>query len=276
MAILGGIEAGGTKFVCGIGSGPEDLVSEAFPTGTPEETMERVARFFRGKQVRAIGVGSFGPVDLRTGSITATPKLTWRNFELARAIRERTGAAVVLDTDVNAAALGEHRWGGAQGVENFLYLTVGTGIGGGAMLNGQLVHGLEHPEMGHVRIPHDLEADPFRGNCPSHGDCLEGLASGAAMAARWGMPGAQLGDDHPGWELEARYLGLGIVNWICTLSPERIIMGGGVMRHGGLLAMVREQAGALLNGYVQVPAIVGPGLGDRSGVLGALALAARL
>lgn len=273
MPLSGGIEAGGTKFVCAVGTGPGDLITDEFPTGTPDRTIDRVAAFFEDKRVASIGVGSFGPIDLRTGLITSTPKLAWRNFDLATAIRKVTGAAVVLDTDVNAAALGEHRWGAAQNLDTFLYLTVGTGIGGGAMVNGNLLHGLSHPEMGHLRIPHDFAADPFTGNCPSHGDCLEGLASGVAMATRWGVPGADLAADHPGWNLEAQYLALGVVNWICTLSPQRIIIGGGVMRHVELLAMIRDKVRDLLNGYIEMPEIVLPALGHRAGVLGAIALA---
>lgn len=277
MAVVGGVEAGGTKFICGVGTGPGDLVTEEFPTAGPAETIRKVAAFFRNAfgagQVHSIGVGSFGPVDLQTGFITSTPKLAWRNFDLVGAIGETTGASVVLDTDVNAAALAEHRWGAARGLHTFLYLTVGTGIGGGAMVNGKLLHGLLHPEMGHIRIPHDLRADPFAGNCPSHGDCLEGLASGVAMAARWRSTGLDLPPDHPAWELEAHYLALGLVNWICTLSPEQIVMGGGVMRRAELFPLIRRKVETLLNGYVKSPGIVPPKLGEKAGILGALALA---
>lgn len=274
MGPVGGIEAGGTKFVCGVGTGPLDLVSEEFPTQGPASTIQRVAAFFeRRARVEVIGVGSFGPLNLRTGRITTTPKLKWRNFDLSAAIRAATGSAVVLDTDVNAAALAEHHWGAARGLENFLYLTVGTGIGGGGMMNGRLMHGMLHPELGHIRVPHDLSLDPFPGNCPSHTDCLEGLASGAAMAARWESPGAQLPASHPAWDLEANYLALGLVNWICTLSPERIIIGGGVMRHTNLFTLIRTKVDALLNGYLQAPDILPPELGERAGVLGAMALA---
>ncbi|MDQ6760393.1 MAG: ROK family protein [Acidobacteriota bacterium] len=274
MGPVGGIEAGGTKFVCGVGTGPDDLLSEQFPTEGPASTMERVAAFFKKHpRVAVVGVGSFGPLNLRTGWITTTPKLNWRHFDLADTIRRVTGAAIVLDTDVNAAALAEHHWGAARGLDNFLYLTVGTGIGGGGMMNGRLMHGLLHPEFGHIRVPHDFSADPFPGNCPSHNDCLEGLASGAAISARWGAPGTQLPPSHPAWELEAHYLALGLVNWICTLSPERIIAGGGVMRQHCLFPLIRTKVDALLNGYLEAPAIVPPDLGQRAGVLGAIALA---
>jgi fructokinase len=182
---------------------------------------------------------------------------------------------------VNAAALGEMRWGSAQDVSSCVYLTVGTGIGGGAIVHGRLLHGMMHPEMGHIRIPHDLAADPFPGNCPFHGDCLEGLASGPAMQARWGMPGAELPADHPGWALEAHYLALAAANFLFTLSPARIILGGGVMQQPGLHERIREELSIILNRYIRVPQvlehmdqyIVPPGLGNRAGVLGSLALA---
>ncbi|HBY95719.1 MAG TPA: fructokinase, partial [Chloroflexi bacterium] len=159
--------------------------------------------------------------------------------------------------------------------------TIGTGIGGGGMVNDRLIHGLIHPEMGHIRIPHNRDADPYAGSCPYHGDCLEGMASGPALEGRWGQRGETLPPDHPAWPLEAHYLALGLVNFICTLSPQRIVMGGGVMKAPGLFPMVRQKVQALLNGYVQAPEIlerineyiVPPGLGDRAGVLGAIALA---
>jgi fructokinase len=277
MNIVGGIEAGGTKFVCGVGSGPDDLTTIEFPTTAPEETVERALDFFREYKVKRIGIGSFGPVDLNLSSpthgyITMTPKLAWRNFDLTGAIRRGTGADVLIDTDVNAAALGEQRWGSARGLDTFLYLTIGTGIGGGGMVNGRLMHGLLHPEMGHVRIPHDLKLDPYAGGCPSHGDCLEGLAAGPAIQARWGVKGVELPPEHPAWDLEANYLALGLANWIFTLSPQRIILGGGVMNQEGLYAKVRTRVDELINGYLQPPPIVAPGLANRSGILGSIAL----
>jgi fructokinase len=180
---------------------------------------------------------------------------------------------VAFDTDVNAAALGEHRWGAAQGLDTFAYVTVGTGIGGGGMAGGKLLHGLSHPEVGHVRIPHDLEADPFQGACPFHGDCWEGLASGPALEARWGVAPEEL-EDEAAWALEAHYLALGLVAVIAVLSPQRIVVGGGVMRRSRLLELVRAEVAMLLGGYVAAPELVPPALGARAGVLGALALAA--
>ncbi len=293
MPLWGGIEAGGTKTVCVIGTGPEDLrAEERFPTTTPAETIQRITRFFReqaGEEPpEAVGIGSFGPLDLdprsaRFGYITSTPKPGWAYTDLAGSLRQGLGLPVGLDTDVNAAALGEHRWGAARGLDDFVYLTIGTGIGGGAMVNGRLVHGLGHPEIGHIRVPHDRDLDPFDGCCPYHGDCLEGLASGPALEARWGQPGATLGEDHPAWPLEAEYLALGLVNLICILLPQRIIMGGGIMQQLQLFPLLRRRAQELLHGYLQAPRIleeideyiVPPALGDRAGVLGAIVLAQR-
>jgi fructokinase len=289
MGLYGGIEAGGTKFVCAVGSGPDDLqAEERFPTTTPEETIARAIEFFRAQQfpLLAVGIASFGPVDPNPasptfGHITTTPKPGWAHTDIVGAVRRALGVPVGFDTDVNGAALGEHRWGAAKGLDTFIYLTVGTGIGGGGMVNGRLIHGLMHPEMGHVRIPHDLAQDPFPGTCPYHGDCLEGLAAGPAIEQRWGRRGETLPHDHPAWPLEARYLALGLVNYIVTLSPQRIIIGGGVMEQPQLFPLVRREVQALLNGYLQVPAIledidgyiVPPALGRRAGVLGAIALA---
>src|SRR5579872_1424134 len=193
--MLGAIEAGGTKFVCGTGTGPHDLTTLQIPTTSPEETVGRAISILReqsGGRLDAIGIASFGPVDLHRdspayGCITNTPKPGWRDFDLAGALRRAFGVPVGFDTDVNGAALGEARWGAAQGIEDFVYLTVGTGIGGGAMVAGRIVHGVMHPEMGHIRVPRDPARDPFNGCCPYHGDCLEGLASGPAIRQRCGV-----------------------------------------------------------------------------------------
>jgi fructokinase len=283
MPCVGGIEAGGTKFVCAVGSRPDDLTVGEVPTTTPEETIKRTVEFFKTRKqpVSAIGIGSFGPIDPNPASptfgyITATPKLAWRNFNFAGAIREALGVKVAFDTDVNAAALGEFCWGAAQSLDDFLYLTVGTGIGGGGLANGRLMHGRTHPEMGHIRIPHDRVDDPFAGCCPYHGDCLEGLACAPAIRARWGQAGESLPDDHPAWNLEAQYLALGIASWICTLSPQRIVLGGGVLSRTNLYPLVQSKVAELLNGYVEAPEIVPPKLGSRAGVLGAVALALAL
>ena len=289
MSAYGGVEAGGTKFVCAVGSGPHDLgATTQFPTTTPDETIGRAVDFFRSQQVElaAIGIAAFGPVDLNAASptygyVTTTPKAGWAQTDLAGGIGRSLGVPVGFDTDVNGAALGEHRWGAAQGLDTFLYLTIGTGIGGGGMLGGKLMHGMIHPEMGHMRLSHDLETDPFSGICPYHGDCLEGLACGPAIKARWGMPAETLSADHPAWPLQARYVALALANLVCILSPQRIIVGGGVMNVPQLFPMVRREVLRLLNGYVQAPEvleqmdqyIVPPGLDSRAGVLGAIALA---
>jgi fructokinase len=279
MPRLGGIEAGGSKFVCGAGSGPEDAEFAEFPTTTPEETIRQAIDFFRaGELVASVGIASFGPIDPNPesptyGYITSTPKLAWRNFDFAGAVRQALGVPVAFDTDVNAAVLAESRWGAARGLRSFIYVTVGTGLGGGALVDGRLLHGRLHPEMGHIRVPHDRARDPFSGNCPYHGDCLEGLAAGPAIDARWGRPGHLLPDGHPAWDLEAEYLALGIVSWACTLSPERILLGGGIMQREELFPKVRARVAGLLNGYLETPEIAAPQLGTRAGVLGALALA---
>lgn len=291
MMLYGGIEAGGTKVVCAVSSGPGDIVAEAeFPTTSPEETIGRMVSFFDAQHasIAALGIGSFGPVDPDPGSptygtITTTPKPGWQNVDVLGRVSSALEVPVAFDTDVNAAAFGEHEWGAAQGLDTFVYITVGTGIGGGAMVEGSLLHGLMHPEMGHFRVPHDRDRDPFNGTCPFHGDCLEGLASGPAIEERWGQPGEHLSDDHPAWVLEAHYLALGLVSIICVLSPQRIILGGGVMKRAFLFPMIRSEVQRLLNGYIQVPAIteeiettiVPPRLGGRAGVLGAIALAMR-
>ena len=288
----GGIEAGGTKFVCAIGTHPSDIETDSFPTTTPDETIGRAIDFFRqhssGDHLAAVGIASFGPVDPNPASptfgyITTTPKPGWAHTNFAGAVQRALGVPVGFDTDVNAAAFGEHRWGAAQGIDDFIYLTIGTGIGGGALVEGKLLHGLVHPEMGHIRIPHDWNADPYAGFCPYHGDCLEGLAAGPAIERRWGQRGENLPADHPAWDLEARYLAQGVTDLICALSPRRIVMGGGVMQQPRLLPLVRQHVRQLLNGYVQMPEIleriekylVSPGLGKQSGVLGAIALAQR-
>lgn len=297
MPLYGGIEAGGTKFVCAVGTGPQDIRAEVrFPTTTPQETLQRAVDFFRaqeallGEPLTAVGVASFGPVDLipdspTYGFITSTPKPGWRNVDVVGLLRYALGIPVGFDTDVNGAALAEGLWGAAQGLDTFIYLTIGTGIGGGGMVGGNLIHGLLHPEMGHLRIPHDRERDPFEGCCPYHGDCLEGLASGPALEARWGVRAEHLPPDHPAWDLEAEYLALALHNLVCVLSPQRVILGGGVMKQEHLFPRIRTRLRSLLNGYIPVPAlltqeietyVVPPALGDRAGVLGALALAMRV
>jgi fructokinase len=291
MQYFGGIEAGGTKFVCAVGAGPEDIRAEArFPTTTPAETLQQATAFFQEQQrnypLAAIGIAAFGPVDPNPASptfgyITTTPKPGWAQVNIAGALRQALDLPVGFDTDVNGAALGEWRWGAAQGLETFVYLTIGTGLGGGAMVNGKLLHGMMHPEMGHILLPHNRNDDPYAGFCPYHGDCWEGLAAGPALEGRWKVKGQMLTPDHPAWELEAHYLALGVMNIICILSPQRVILGGGVMDQSQLFPLVRKKVQTLLNGYIHTSEIlqhidnyiVPPDLGNRAGVLGAIALA---
>ncbi len=291
MALIGGIEAGGTKFVCAVGTGPDELCAEArFPTTTPAESIGQAVQFFRTQEEKwgpltAVGIAAFGPLDPDPASptygfITTTPKPGWANVDFVGAMQRAFPVPIGFDTDVNGAALAEWRWGAAQGLDTFIYLTIGTGIGGGAMVNGRLLHGLIHPEMGHIGLVHDWQKDPYPGRCPYHGDCLEGMAAGPAIGERWGVSATDLPPDHPAWGLEAEYLAQALRTFICTLSPQRIIMGGGVMAQPQLFPLLRQKTQATLNGYVQHPAIlveieryiVPPGLGNRAGVLGAIAL----
>ncbi len=279
--MFGAIEAGGTKFVCAAGTGPGDLTTTQIPTTLPAETLDAAMAFFQpfAGELEALGIASFGPVDLDPASptwgyITSTPKLAWRNCDLAGALGRALGVPVGFDTDVNGAALGEARWGAARGFSDFLYLTVGTGIGGGAMAGGRLLHGFTHPEMGHIQIPHD-PGDPYPGGCPYHTGCLEGVACGPAIQERWGRAANDLPADHPAWALEARYLALGVANWMFTLSPRRVILGGGVMQQAQLFPLIEKELHRILNGYIAIPPafLAPPVLGQRAGVLGALVLA---
>ncbi|MEW5868405.1 MAG: ROK family protein [Chloroflexota bacterium] len=290
--VFGGVEAGGTKFICRVGKSPQQVVGEArFLTAQPDETIQRVVDFFapyaqRG-ELAAVGIASFGPVDLDPASptygyITTTPKPGWSHVDLRGRIQQALRLPVAFDTDVNAAALGEHYWNPHnRSLDPFIYITVGTGIGAGILVNGRLLHGLVHPETGHFAIPHDWQKDPFPGICPYHGDCFEGLASGPSMARRWGQRAETLPDDHPGWEIEAEYIALALVNLIYAFSPRRIVLGGGVPQHPGLHEAVRCKVQGHLNNYVQSAQliehiddyIIAPTLGSFSGVSGAIALA---
>jgi fructokinase len=290
MALYGSIEGGGTKFVCAVGSTPDDLRAEVrFPTTTPEATLEQAVEFFRGRgPLDAIGIAMFGPLVLdrnspEYGRVGPTPKPGWSGADIVGPLTDAFGIPVGFDTDVNGAALGEGRWGAGVGLDNFVYVTVGTGIGGGVVSNGKAVHGLVHPEIGHLRIPRHPD-DTFAGRCPFHGDCLEGLASGPAIADRWGTSAEDLGGDTPrAVEVEAFSLGYAMANLALVLSPQRIILGGGVMQLPGLLEATRRQMLEALGGYVDSPAlergacryVVAPKLGRGSGIAGALVLAER-
>ncbi len=286
--LYGGIEAGGTRWNCAVGDGEgtELAAARSFPTTSPAETLERAVAFFAAQgPIAALGIGCFGPLDARPGSptwgrVTTTPKPGWQGVDVAGPLGAALGVPVAFDTDVNAAALGELRRGAGRGLETLVYLTVGTGIGGGVVAAGRPLHGLLHPEIGHTLIPHDRARDPFPGACPFHGDCLEGLASGTALRERWGAPGEELTDPAV-WELEADYLALGLANVVLTVSPERIVLGGGVGDAPGLRELVRARLPEVLGGYLDAPELgdgiedylVAPTLGKRSGVLGAIELA---
>ncbi|MDH4107191.1 MAG: ROK family protein [Gammaproteobacteria bacterium] len=289
----GGIEAGGTRFVCATGTGADDLRALVeFPTGRPAETIARAIGFFndardQGADLQALGVGSFGPLELDParsdyGHISTTPKPGWQDVDLVGQLSRGTGLPVRIDTDVNAAARAERLWGAARGLDHFLYVTVGTGIGVGAWIGGRPLHGVRHPEMGHMLLPPDPEEPAgFGGICPYHGGCAEGLASGAALVARWGRRLEELPEAHPAWRIEAAYLGTFLAALALTLQPERIVIGGGVM-NPALLARVRDTLRARLAGYQRALAapeavedfLVLPGLGGRAGVLGAIAMVA--
>ncbi len=291
MKVLGAIEAGGTKFRCAVGTGPDDLRAETrIDTRSPEETLAETVRFFReqGEDLAAVGVGCFGPLDLDRssatfGSITTTPKEGWSDTPVVASLHAALGIPIGIDTDVAASALGEARWGAAQGLDDFMYLTVGTGIGGAVVARGEIVHGMVHPEIGHLRIPR-AEGDDFPGVCPYHGDCLEGMASGVALRARCGTDPATLSPEHPAWELEAHYLAAGLVNLILTTSPRRLVLGGGVMEQAHLFSLLQRRVRELLADYVAAEElgaasisefIVPPGRGSYSGLLGALLLGER-
>lgn len=291
--LIAALEAGGTKFNLAVGTGPDDLrATTRIPTTTPAETMAAVLDWFSRAAMAhgpfaAMGVGSFGPLELdpaspHFGYITSTPKLAWHQTDLLGPLRDRFGVPVGFDTDVNAAALGEAQWGAGQGIDPLVYLTIGTGVGGGAIIHGRPLHGLLHPEMGHLQVPAPETPgviDP-RCQCPFHDSCLEGYISGPAIAARWGAPAETLPAGHPAWQDAAETLASGLVSIITIVSPRRIILGGGVMHGPGMLDLARAAVPRRLNGYLQVPALlreidhylVAPGLGDRAGILGAIAL----
>ncbi|KIL36447.1 fructokinase [Cohnella kolymensis] len=283
--LIGAIEAGGTKFICGVGNETgviEERVS--FPTEHPERTLGNVIDYFRGKQLDAMGIGSFGPIDVDPksrfyGCVTTTPKAGWSWFPFLDSLKQVFDVPFGWDTDVNTAALGEATWGAAQGLGSCIYYTIGTGVGAGVYAEGRLVHGLVHPEAGHV-LTRRHKDDHFAGACPYHGDCLEGMAAGPAIEKRWNLKGSELPADHPAWEMEAYYIGQAVTGAILMLSPKKVILGGGVMHQKQLFPMIRKEVQTQLNGYVSAEQIVNhiedyivpPGLGDNAGLCGALAL----
>ncbi len=273
--MYGGIETGGTKTVCAVGADGVVTRRAQFPTGDdPQVLVDRCAEFFAGNPVPVVGVATFGPCDPDPGSATyghilSTPKPGWAGVDLLGMLAARIDASLVLTTDVNAAALGEQRYGAGRGLTDIVYITIGTGIGGGALVDGHILHGAQHPEMGHMFVGVDVGG----GICPYHGNCLEGLASGPAMAAREGRPGQTIDDDDPAWETEARIVAAGLHNIACVLSPQCIVVGGGVGSRDGLHRRLTPLLEQSLAGYIPTPRVVPPGLGADAGVTGALTLA---
>lgn len=287
MKYYGALEAGGTKMVLSVlDENGEIIKRESLPTLTPEETMPKMIAFFRENPVEALGIGSFGPVDLNPSSptygyITATPKLAWRNYPILSEFSEALGIPVGFDTDVNAAAISEHKLGAGKGLSSCMYVTIGTGIGAGLIIGDKPVHGLVHPELGHMFLTPEASDPSPEGFCPYHKHCLEGLAAGPAINKRWGVPAQELPPEHPAWDLETTYIAQMCHNAIMAFSPEKIILGGGVMQQMHLFPIIRKKVVDMLNGYICSPVvdngledyIVPPGLGVNSGVMGAYLLA---
>lgn len=284
--MLGTLEAGGTKMVMGLADEEGKILRrDTCKTRLPEETLRDIIAFFKPQPIDALGIASFGPVDLRKdaitfGHITNTPKLAWRDFPLYGRLKEALQVPCAIDTDVNGAVLAEAKLGAMQGLKDCLYVTVGTGIGGGVMSGGQLVHGLIHPEWGHIPVFRHPQDPMQKGCCPSHAFCLEGYASGPAMLARWGIPAEDLPDDHFAWTLESYYLAQLCVTAMMTVSPQRIVLGGGVLSRSSLFPRIRETAFDLMGGYLASPTeqemaafIVLPALWPDSGLIGGALLA---
>ena len=282
--ILGALEAGGTKMVCAVGDENGNIKEQiSIPTIGPDETIPKIIGYFKEKNIEALGIGCFGPLDLKKtsktyGYITNTPKLAWKNFDMAGTMKRELKVPVGFDTDVNGPLLGEVTWGRAKGKENVVYITIGTGIGMGVLSNGKLLHGMMHPEAGHIKMTRHPD-DNFAGQCPTHGNCLEGLACGPAIEERWGKKGVELSGDRRVWELEAYYLAQAIYALILTLSPELIILGGGVMHQEILFDLIRKEVDKINNGYLLTDEmknldkyIVPASLNDNQGIMGALKL----
>ena len=280
--MLGAIEAGGTKFVCAVGDEKGTIIDRIWiPTTVPEETIPKVVDFLNQYDIKALGIGSFGPIDVNResytyGHITSTPKTAWRDFPFVKSLKNTLHVPIGFNTDVNAAALGEATFGAAKGLDSCLYITVGTGIGAGAVVQGELLQGLSHPEMGHILVRHHPN-DQYQGNCPYHHDCLEGLAAGPAVGGRWGDKGINLVNRAEVWDLEGYYLAQALMQYILILSPKKIILGGGVMKQRQVFTAIYKYLPEFIHDYVSLPElteyIVGPGLGDNAGITGALILA---
>ncbi|MCR4757153.1 MAG: ROK family protein [Butyrivibrio sp.] len=282
---FGALEAGGTKMIVAIGDENGKILERAsFPTKTPEETMPQMIDFFKDKEIESLGIACFGPIDLNKASktygyITSTPKLAWKNYDIVGAFKKALNVPVGFDTDVNGSLLGEITWGCAKDKTDALYLTIGTGIGGGVMTNGKLLHGMLHPELGHIRLA-KAPGDDYAGKCPYHGTCFEGLAAGPAIEERWGKKAVELADRDEVWELESEYIAQALSSFILTLSPQIIILGGGVMHQMQLFPLIREKVVKQLNGYLNTKElenmdkyIIPASLNDDQGIMGAVKLA---
>ena len=282
--LIGALEAGGTKMVCAIGDEEGNILDRiSIPTDTPDISMPKVAEYFRSKDIKALGIGCFGPIDLNKdsktyGYITSTPKKGWGNFDIVGYFAKELGVKVGFDTDVNASLLGEHTYGMAKDCDTAIYITVGTGIGLGVMANGKLLHGMLHPEAGHIGINKHKE-DKGKCICPYHDHCFEGLAAGPSIETRWGKKAYELVDNDLAWEIESEYIAQALVNYILTVSPKKIILGGGVMHQERLFPMVRQKVTKILNGYLNTKElsdmdnyIVPNSLNDNQGILGAMEL----
>ena len=285
MKKYGALEAGGTKMVCAVGLEDGTILDQvSIPTTTPEETVDKIADYFAGKEIAALGVATFGPVDVKKdsptyGYILNTPKLAWQHYDLLSALKKRIPVPMEIDTDVNGSCLGEVTFGCAKGLDCVIYITIGTGVGVGISVNGILMHGMLHPEEGHILLSKHPD-DKYSGKCPFHPNCMEGLCAGPAIEERWGAKAITLKDRQEVWELEAFYIAQAIVNFICTLSPGKIILGGGVMHQEQLFPMIRQKTKELLNGYIETEEledlehyIVPASLHDDQGIMGAVQLA---
>lgn len=284
---LGALEAGGTKMVCAVGDEKGEIFEQiSIPTETPERTIPEILRYFRNNAIEALGIGCFGPIDLNKASrtygyITSTPKLAWADYNMVGAFSEALGCPIGFDTDVNGSVLGEVTFGQAKGKSCVIYITIGTGVGAGIYIDGRLLHGMLHPEAGHVLIQ-KRGTDSFEGKCPYHKSCLEGLAAGPAIEARWGQKAIALRDNKEVWDLEAYYIAQALANYILTLSPDMIILGGGVMHQEQLFPLIRNYVKELLNGYIRTEELAHPesyivpaSLNDNQGIMGCLELARR-
>ncbi|MBQ3646306.1 MAG: ROK family protein [Synergistaceae bacterium] len=292
--LYGALETSGTKMFCAVGNEAGQIVDQMkIPTTTPNETMPKVIEYFKSKidpslsddeKISALGVACFGPVDLREGSktygsILNTPKVAWRNYPMLKTLQEALNIPVAIDLDVNVALLGETTWGTAKDLTDAVYVTIGNGIGMGAISAGEPVHGMLHPEAGHIRMQ-IIPGDDYKGSCPSHGACFEGMASGVAIAERWGKEAKDLLDKPEVWELEAKYIAQALYAIILTLSPQKIILGGGVMSNAQLFPMIRKNVVEYINDYIDTKElrninsyITPSALNGNQGVMGAIKLA---